>query len=124
MHPHLGPDRRRSRPAALMAAMAVLLAMPPSALGSHVQSPTLELSYITLETAGTVTPLINSGERYHDVTFEGIPDGIGIAPGAGGLADVYVTHEQSRVPFRPTGRPTLERDYVDSSVTRWTIDPA
>lgn len=126
MHTHLRPDRRTSRPAALMAAMAVLLAMPASALGWDTPPPTPEPSYITLEVGvtGSVTPIINSGQPYHGVTFEGIPDGIGIAPRVGALADVYVTHEQSRVPFRPTGRPTLERDYVDSSVTRWTIDPA
>lgn len=109
----------RPRPAtrrAILLATALALALPASALGSH-PPPTLGPPYITLDTAGTVTPLINSGQTYNGVTFEGIPDGIGIAPGPGGSADVYVSHEQSRVPFRN------ERDFIDASVTRWTIDP-
>ena len=111
------PRPRRNPMIAVTMALALSLVIPASALGSD-PPPTPDLSYITLDTAGTVTPIINSGQEYHDVMFEGIPDGIGLAPGADGLADVYVAHEQSRVAFQN------ERDFVDSSVTRWTIDPA
>ena len=122
MHPRPSRSRRTSPFVALTTALALSGVIPASALGSD-PPPTPQPSYVTLETAGTVTPIINSGQEYHDVLFEGIPDGIGLAPHEGGLVDVYVTHEQSRIPFRPTGRPTLERDYVDSSITRWTMDP-
>lgn len=111
------PRPRRNPMIAVTVALALSLVIPASALGSD-PPPTPDSSYITLDTAGTVTPIINSGQEYHDVMFEGIPDGIGLAPSADGLADVYVAHEQSRVAFQN------ERDFVDSSVTRWTIDPA
>jgi Bacterial protein of unknown function (DUF839) len=67
----------------------------------------------------TLTPIINSGEMYHDFLFEGIPDGIDVMPGSTrGTLEVFVNHEQSRVPF--LGR----ADFVDSSVSRLTLDAA
>jgi len=62
----------------------------------------------------TFRPLINSGETAFGTMFEGIPDGIGIVPSPGplGYVDLYVNHEQSRVPFGGAA------DYHDSSVSR------
>jgi hypothetical protein len=77
--------------------------------------------FITLDPgmpAGSqVEGIINSGDAVGDFVFEGIPDGIGIAPGPDeGTVDVYVSHEQSTVPFRGTA------DFQDSSVSKLTLD--
>jgi hypothetical protein len=65
----------------------------------------------------TVTPIIDSGESIGDFLFEGLPDGIGLAPGPDdGTVDVYVAHEQTQVPFFGTA------DFQDASVSRLTLD--
>lgn len=97
-----------------------LLALPGSALADH-PFLTPEDPYITLDpglpAGSTVTAIISSGETYHDFLFEGIPDGIGIAPGPDeGTVDVYVNHEQSTVPFQGSA------DFQDSSVSKLTLD--
>ena len=65
---------------------------------------TASASYVTSSgiVAGvTFTPLVNSGETAFDTLFEGIPDGIGVVPAPAplGYVDLFVNHEQSRVPF-------------------------
>jgi hypothetical protein len=73
--------------------------------------------YISLTVPGSVTPIISSGETYHDFLFEGIPDGIGIAPGpTENTVNVFVTHEQTTVPFFGTA------DFQDASVSKLTLD--
>jgi hypothetical protein len=111
---------RRAR--ALLAAVALVIAVPASTLGTHGYN-TASDPYITLlgdyapagSAPGTIVPLINSGETYADVLFQGIPDGIGAVPGDGWV-DLYVTHEQSPVPF--FGKADLQA----SSVTRVRVD--
>lgn len=94
----------------------LLLALPGASLADHPYQTPAE-PFITLTVPGAVTPIISSGENYHGFIFEGIPDGIGIAPGSiEGTVDVYVTHEQSRVPFRGTA------DFQDSSISKLTLD--
>jgi Bacterial protein of unknown function (DUF839) len=85
----------------------------PSSLAGHSTEP----PYITMDVAGgTATSIIESGDVHDGIMFEGIPDGIGVTPGAApGTVDVFVTHEQSHVPFQGTA------DIEDASVTRWTI---
>ena len=99
---------------------SLLLALPGSSLADHAfltdQDP-----YITLDSSlpagSTVTAIISSGETYHDFLFEGIPDGIGIAPGPmEDTVDVYVNHEQSTVPFQGSA------DFQDASVSKLTLD--
>lgn len=111
-------SRRRSRTLAIAAAAALAIAVPASALGNHAfPNPA---AYVALEPAagaGQIVPLINSGDEYHGVTFEGIPDGIGVVPGEG-TVDLYVAHEQSHVPFGGFA------DFQDSSVSRVTVDVA
>jgi hypothetical protein len=103
------------RSALAVAAAATAALIPSASFAGHTTEP----PYITLDTAGTVTALIESGDVHDGVTFEGIPDGIGLKPGtAPGTVDVYVTHEQSRVPFQGLA------DFEDSSVTQWTVDTA
>jgi hypothetical protein len=65
-------------------------------------------------------PLVNSGEEIFGDVFEGIPDGIGVKPGPGnqGYVDLYVTHEQSHVPFGGFA------DFEDSSISRVRVDLA
>ena len=83
----------------LAACLLVTAALPASVSASHAH-PNPSFAYVSLTAAaagGQVIPLINSGQRFDGVTFEGIPDGIGIAPvGNGrGRIDLYVAHEQS-----------------------------
>jgi hypothetical protein len=77
-------------------------------------------AYIALQpgVTGSVLPIINSGETLGDFTFEGIPDGIGIRPGrlAPDTVEVYVSHEQSTVPFFG------EADFEDASVSGLTLN--
>ncbi len=84
---------------------------------------TLEPAAITLNDAlprgARVTPIISSGDTgglLGDFLFEGIPDGIGIRPGAArNTVDVYVAHEQTTIPFFGS------RDFQDASVSRLTL---
>ena len=111
---------RRAR--ALLAAVALVIAVPASTLGAHGYN-TASDPYISLvgnyapggSTPGDLTALINSGETFDDVLFEGIPDGIGVVPGDGWV-DLYVAHEQSPVPFGG------KADRQASSVTRVRVD--
>lgn len=93
---------------------AVLLPAPVSAVGPPA---------ITLDpgvpAGSAVTPIIDSGETFDGFLFEGLPDGIGLAPGPdAGTVDVYVAHEQTHVPFFGTA------DFQDASVSRLTLDTA
>jgi len=125
--------REVPRRARLVAAIAVLaVAVPGPALGAAGfggvgpdQGSYLTESDPYVETSGAVPEtafhaLINSGEEAFGTLFEGIPDGIGIVPGAAplGLVDIYVTHEQSPVPFGGFA------DYENSSISRVRVDLA
>jgi hypothetical protein len=69
-----------------------------------------------------VKAIISSGDVLGGFTFEGIPDGIGVIDN-GSTAEVFVTHEQSRVPFPvQTATVTGLRDFVDSSISRLTVN--
>lgn len=117
MHARGSRGRRRSSISALAAAISLAIAIPASALGAHGPHPN-PAPYVALTPAaagGQIVPLINSGDEYHGVTFEGIPDGIGVILGDGSV-DLYVTHEQSHVPFGGFA------DFQDSSVSRVTVE--
>lgn len=96
--------------------------MAPAAFGAH-PFLTPQAPFITLDPGvpmgSAVTAVISSGESYHGFLFEGLPDGIGLAPGpVAGTVDVYVAHEQTHVPFFG------EADFQDASVSRLTLDTA
>ncbi len=100
---------------------ALLLAFVPAV--GLLPAPALAVgpAAITLDpgvpVGSAVTPIIDSGESFGDFLFEGLPDGIGLAPGPDdGTVDVYVAHEQTRVPFFGTA------DFQDASVSRLTLD--
>lgn len=121
----------RGRLIAAIAALAIVIPGPAlGAAGSGSAKPSKDPAYRTTSpsyvastgaVAGiTFQPLINSGETAFGTLFEGIPDGIGVVPGSGphGYVDLYVAHEQSRVPFGGFA------DFQDSSVTRVRVDVA
>jgi hypothetical protein len=106
--------------AAIVAAAALAVAIPASSLATS-RHPNPTDPYITLTAAaagGRVVPLINSGDVFDGVTFEGLPDGIGVLPIGQGdrYVDLYVNFEQSRVPFQG------EADFEDSSVQAARLD--
>jgi hypothetical protein len=105
--------------------LALILVLPATSIGGGGGYNTSSISYVesTGAVAGvTFTPLINSGESFDGVTFQGLPDGLGAVPGDGWL-DLYVAHEESHVPFGLTSS-TVFADLQDSSVTRVRVDVA
>jgi hypothetical protein len=117
----------------LTLAALLAIAVPAPALaagGSGPATPPGGAGYATatapyIASSGAVAgvefkALINSGESAFGTLFEGIPDGIGIVPGPRplGYIDLYVNHEQSRVPFGGFA------DFNDSSVSRVRLDLA
>jgi hypothetical protein len=128
--------RQGPRPARLAAAIAILaVAIPAPTLGAAGWGPATPAgaSYVTsspayVASSGVVagvafSPLINSGETAFGTLFEGIPDGIGVVPAPAplGYVDLYVNHEQSRVPFPLVNG---SADFQDSSVSRVRVDLA
>lgn len=107
-----------SMAASVLVPAVVLLPAP----GSAADPPclTAEPPFITLTVPGTVTPIISSGETCDGLLFEGLPDGIGLAPGSlgTGTVDAFVSHEQTTVPFFG------EADFQDGSVSKLTLDTA
>jgi hypothetical protein len=104
----------------LLVALALVFALPAGVAASHPH-PSPQDPFITLDpgvpAGSTVTPIINSGDVYHDFLFEGLPDGIGLAPGPSeGTVNVFVAHEQTTIPFFGTA------DFQDASVSKLTLD--
>lgn len=138
------PRPRSARLRAGLAATVLAVALPANALGAtgyNTGSPPY-VAATGLVAGIEFVALINSGEGQAALgtIFEGIPDGIGVFPGNGDQGDgthgdgqpggdgtdagqhdwvdLYVTHEQSRVPFAG------KADFSDSSVTRVRVDLA
>ena len=123
MQARTAPPRRSRLLVGVTVAMTLAIAFPGAALGAHPHpNPAPYVALTAAAAGGQIVPLINSGDSYHDVIFEGIPDGIGVVPGTG-TVDLYVTHEQSHVPFDADGagpQPAFA-DFQDSSVSRVTV---
>jgi hypothetical protein len=100
--------------------VALTIALLPVPVGAAHSFQTGVPAYITLTGAGDLIPIITVGDSdYHGVTFQGIPDGIGVRPGpTSDTVDVFVNHEETTVPFFGTA------DFQDSSVTKWTLSTA
>lgn len=113
-------SRTKMRTAPLIAALAMTIATVPGVANSHdgyltAQAPLLALAD-GLPSGATVKALVASGEIVDGTMFEGIPDGVGIRPGPyTNTVDVYVTHEQTTVPFFGSA------DFENASVTKWTL---
>lgn len=98
----------------ILAFVLAVVLLPASA--SAVGPPAITLDP-GVPTGSTVTPIIDSGDTLGGFLFEGLPDGIGLAPGPEtGTVDVYVAHEQTHVPFFGVA------DFQDASVSRLTLD--
>lgn len=110
----------------VLAAAVLAVALPANAFGTAgYNTPSAAFVATTGAIAGvTFKPLINSGEAPFGTIYEGIPDGIGVVPEKtkGGAAptyvDLYVNHEQSKVPFGGFA------DFQNSSVSRVRVDIA
>jgi hypothetical protein len=126
---------QRSRALKVLAAAAaviLLAAIPTGAAAHHRGFRTTSPAFVSLENGikGSVIPLVNSGEKVRGTVFEGLPDGIGVAPAHPDrvsssshprYVDLYVTHEQSHVPFGLSAT-TVFADFQDSSVSRLRVD--
>ena len=116
--------KRRAR--ALLAAVALVIAVPASTVGGQAHPNPTEAFVTVLGTAPAGTfavPLINSGDVFGGETFEGIPDGLGVMPVGNGkrYVDIFVAFEQSHVPFG-TSATSVFADLEDSSVQRARLD--
>jgi hypothetical protein len=103
----------------LLVILAMLLALPGISLaGSGFL--TSEPPMLTLDSGvpadSYVKPIISSGDTIGSFLFEGIPDGIGLAPGDGGTVNAFVAHEQTTVPFFNSA------DFQDASVSKLTLN--
>ncbi len=104
-----------------MAAFIVAVALPPAtAMADFLTS---DPPFITLDpgvpAGSSVLAIISSGETIDGFTFQGIPDGIGLAPSNDGSGvDVFVNHEETTVPFFGSA------DFQDASVSRVTLNLA
>ena len=97
---------------------SMLLVVSTAAAGTPFL--TSEPASITLDpgvpAGSSVLPIISSGETVDGFTFQGIPDGIGLAPTDSDTVDVFVNHEETTVPFFGSA------DFQDASVSKLTLD--
>jgi hypothetical protein len=113
--------------AALVPVATLSLAPAAPAASALPTCPDPATAFLTLDPSvpanSCARPVINVGDRVGSFTFEGIPDGIGAMPGSGGNVEVFVNHEQSRVPFAPVVGGPLFADFDWASVSHLTLDP-
>ncbi len=109
---------RRLWPLALAFGMMIVMVPSPAYAAGYVSPDDPLLAFNDEAPAGSqVRTIISSGDVVDGVMFEGLPDGVGIAPGAArGTAEVYVAHEQTTVPFFG------EADFQDASITHLTLN--
>ena len=103
----------------LMIVLAILVALPGVALAtSGFLTP--EPPYVTLDpgvpAGSSVKAILSSGEYVNDFRFQGLPDGIGLAPGPDGTVRVFVAHEETTVPFFGTA------DFQAASVSKLNLN--
>jgi hypothetical protein len=104
----------------LLGVLAILLALPAGSLANNgfltSEPPMLTLDP-DLPNGSRVKAIINVGETVNGFLFEGLPDGIGLAPGPyKDTVNVFVAHEQTTVPFFGTA------DFQDASVSKFTLN--
>jgi hypothetical protein len=104
----------------LLILLAMVLALPGISSASSGLL-TSKLPYIILDpgvpTGSSVKAILSSGEYVNGFRFQGLPDGIGLAPGPyEGSVNVFVAHEQTTVPFFATA------DFENASVAKLTLN--
>jgi hypothetical protein len=117
--------RRRSIPACAALAVSLTVVGAGSAPAHHKSGfKTAQPSMLTPVMPGvTVTPLLTVGDRLRNgYRFEAIPDGISVRSRGWGVAELFVNHETSKVPFpyNPT-TPTAangENDFDNAQVSK------
>jgi hypothetical protein len=78
----------------------------------------------------TIEPLLTVGDDVGSYQFESIPDGISVRPLPGGLVELYVNHETSKVPFPynplqwTTDPGESQSDFDNAQVSKLTLDAA
>ncbi len=110
-------SKRRWWPVALAFGLMVVMVPTPAYASGYIsdQEPLLAFNDAAPDNS-RVRTIISSGEVVDGVMFQGIPDGVGIRPGPyRGTVDVYVSHEETTVPFFGSA------DFQDASVTRLTL---
>ena len=122
---------RRPRLLLVVGALALIGTTIPSsaAPGFKTKVPPMLSLGPDAPAGSNVKAIISSGDMLGTFEFEGIPDGIGLIDN-GTSVDVFVTHEQSRVPFPVAVAPNPPitngvaglRDFVDSSISKLTIN--
>ena len=99
-----------------VAALIALAAAPAASADDPFFTSTPLMITLTDPSTSEAVPILSSGDEVGDFFFEGIPDGIGAMPGTDGNVEVFVNHEQSRVPFAGFA------DFDWSSVSHLTLD--
>jgi hypothetical protein len=120
MATRLGTPARNIGVALLAAGLMATLAIPAHAAKPAAGFLTDDAPMITIDpglpAGASVKAIISTGDEVGDFMFEGLPDGVGIRPGAAKhTVDVYVAHEQTTVAFFGS------RDFQDASVSRLTL---
>jgi hypothetical protein len=116
------PRIRPSRLVVTLVVLSLLVVSLPATAGASggggylTSSDPLVALEPSVPSGGRVIPIIDSGDALGSFVFEGLPDGIGLTDGRRKhTVDVYVTHEQSRVPFNNAA------DHQDSSISKLTL---
>ncbi len=126
------PAWQRSRWTVLVGVTALGVAGTPGAAhaddGGRTGFRTTQASMLTTGDRAdvTFTPIMTTGETLRNgYRFEAIPDGIAVRPRGHGVADVYVNHETSTVPFPfVPAAPTAangQNDFDNSQLSRLTV---
>ena len=122
--------RRRMAFACAVLAMATAISGTTALAGGNGGFRTSRPSMLTAVKKGvTVTPLLTVGDELPSgYRFEAIPDGISVRPVGGGLTDLFVNHETSKVPFPfSSAIPSAaagQSDFDNAQVSQVTVNAA
>jgi len=111
-------------------AMATAISGTTAFAGGNGGFRTSRPSMLTAVKKGvTVTPLLTVGDELPSgYQFEAIPDGISVRPVGGGLTDLFVNHETSKVPFPfASATPSAaagQSDFDNAQVSQLTVNAA
>ena len=122
------------RTRAILACVALSAAMAASgttSVAADLRFKTSQPPMLTAVKSGvTIEPLLTVGDDVGSYQFESIPDGISVRPLPGGLVELYVNHETSKVPFPynplqwTTDPGESQSDFDNAQVSKLTLDAA